>query len=270
MKLSQLRAMFAKLKLARKGVSSGTRYLSRSAIKVAGKNIPFVVSRGADKDKYMFFMRPGAIRSYLQSVPAQHINESNLKGIYILDEREFSRVMVGMGQRTSGIEATEAYGRQVVAGKKQSKSTQLLGVHHNGRIFMNVSGFRRYAEDAKSTLQLNPVKMMAFTQNQARSYFLHEFGHSVDARKSKLLVGVGAVSQVDPTIYKKSLSSEFMKALGASSSALTEGSLEEIAAAKAWGIETFANYYSQYATNPRIFKDVLPGVYDFMRKLFES
>jgi len=270
MKLSQLRAMFAKLKLARKGVSSVTRELPRSSIKVAGKNIPFVVSRGADKDKYMFFMRPGAIRSYLQSVPMHHVNESNLKGIYILDEREFSRVMVGMGKRTSGIEVAEAYGRQVVAGKKINKGAQLLGVHHNGRVFMNISGFRRYAENAKSTLQLNPVKMMVFTQNQAKFHFLHEFGHSVDSPKGKLLIGTEQISQASPDIYKKSLSPEFMSALGRPTDALTEGSLEEIAAAKADGLEKFADYYSLYATNPRVLRSVNPEVHDFMRKVFES
>ena len=104
----------------------------------------------------------------------------------------------------------------------------------------------------------------------AKQFFLHEFAHHVDGPSGKLGTGVEAIGKLSASMYRKSLTPEFMRALGAPPNALTEGSLEEIAAARVAGIEGFANLYSQYLTNRLVLKFSNRTGYDAIRPFFEK
>ena len=262
LKLSQLRAIFAKIKLAKRGLlapGAPSRNLSRLSIKLGGVNIPLSISQSANKSTDMHFFRSGAIKSYFKSIPIQHLKKANLKGIYVLDDREFAGVISGIGKRTSGPEAMEIFGKYVVMQKKASKSFQLLAVHNNGRIFFNLSGFKRYVD---SHSDISRIERVAWAKELAKTQALHEFGHNLDNPKAKLTVG----GTVPTGSFEKSFSPEFLKLVGIPLSDIEGG----IAQARTTAIEAFASYYAFYGTNPRAMRLAVPTAYDYMRKFFSS
>lgn len=243
---------------------------ARTKISLAGKHIPFVMSRKVLNASWgREYFSASVIRSYLKRIPRDHVQASSLKGVYALDTHSFNRMLGGVMRRRMAPDEISALRSQIRNPfgipdelMKNIPPTRIVGLHHRGRIFLNAEQIIKQSDIQKKTFpQYKFIPKSGVRRVTTQHVVLHEFGHHFD----NPVQGLTPASKV-ALVKTKSTSAEnpfFREVTGLD--------IEKASAATRVGaVESFAELYANYLEHPWILKLINRAGYNAIRSFFEK
>lgn len=223
------------------------------------KPIPYRMSTRASKLELSHEVyNPQAVRSYIQAMPVSHRKKLKIKGVYVLDSFEFQGIMGGIFRRS---DTPEHIRRASLSWRKMVKmfrtegvdAPQIMGLHHKGRVFLNVQGLERHMSAQKKMMgEYAPP-----TGAQAKNIMIHELAHNLDAPASAYGTRWGQVVKTKKRLRQQtiSLNDEYARSM----TGATIGSMSGPAKTDTMVMlsEGWAGTYAARYADPKAFREVL-------------